>query len=169
MHQRLKHYNSSPLFIACSATMSNVQHPAIRTGWLVVTWQTILVQSTVNMCSWEAGDFFRKLVALEEGWNCRCLITVIDSVIGCNWMCSTTLSMNSKSVPGVWWSGGEDVCVVDEDTAGRGDRQPPGLQCTHTAHLEPLSFYLLFSTSGRVWKGARLTASARSLGFTLIV
>lgn len=51
----LKHYNSSPLFIACSATMSN------------------------------AGDFFRKLVALEEG--------------------------------------GEDVCVVDEDTAGRGDRQ----------------------------------------------
>jgi len=50
----LKNYKSSPLFIACSATMCN------------------------------AGDFFRKLVALEEG---------------------------------------EEVCVVDEDTAGRGDRQ----------------------------------------------
>ncbi|CAJ1378386.1 unnamed protein product [Effrenium voratum] len=50
----LKHYNSSPLFIACSATMCN------------------------------AGSFFAKLLALESS---------------------------------------EQVCVVDEDTAGRGDRQ----------------------------------------------
>lgn len=50
----LKHYKTSPLFIACSATMCN------------------------------AGAFFTKLLALEPG---------------------------------------EEVCVVDEDTAGRGDRQ----------------------------------------------
>ena len=77
---------------------------------------------------WGWCDFSR-LMWLKHGARIR----VIDNVSRSSGCVQTTLSM-AWSIPGVW-SGGEDVCVVDEDTAGRGDRQPPGLQCTQWPRL----------------------------------